>query len=139
VARDSGKESVASELLEAADDEISDDEAGESLNAIPEMMRRLVAAGLSGFFLTEEAFRKALGDTVPKDWSDFASEQSERTRSELLDRLSSEIGRALENVDVGAVLSDLLAGSTVEVKAEIRLKPNPAGGHPKPKNKPKDS
>lgn len=127
MARDSGEKSATSELLEDAQEEIGDDEAGGARNAIPEMMRRLVAAGLSGFFLTEEAFRKALGDTVPKDWADFASEQSERTRSELLDRLGAEIGRALENVDLTAVLSQLLAGSTVEVKAEIRLKPDPAG------------
>ncbi|MBW2665766.1 MAG: hypothetical protein JRE13_05685 [Deltaproteobacteria bacterium] len=31
------------------------------------MMRRAVAMGLSGFFLTEEAIRKAVGDTLPKE------------------------------------------------------------------------
>jgi hypothetical protein len=138
VARDSGNKSVASEPPEVEDEEGSDDEAGGSLNTIPEMVRRVVATGLSGFFLTEEAFRRALGDTVPKDWSDFAAEQSERTRNELLDRLSSEIGRTLENVDVAAVLSDLLANHTIEVKAEFRLKPTPAGSAPKRKNAPKD-
>lgn len=141
MARESGKKTLAPEPpepLEAAVDEISDDEAGGSLNAIPEMVRRLVAAGLSGFFLTEEAFRKALGDTVPKDWTDFASEQGERTRRELLDRLSAEIGRTLENVDVAEILSHLLVGSTVEVKAEIRLKPDPANDRAKRKTPPKN-
>jgi hypothetical protein len=124
-------------LLADGADEIGDDESGGSLNTLPEMMRRLVAAGLSGFFLTEEAFRRALGDTVPKDWSDFAAEQSERTRSELLDRLSKEIGRALASVDVADVLAQLLAGHTVEVKAEFRLKPAP-DDIPKRKSTPKD-
>ena len=86
-------------------------------------MRRIVAAGLSGFFLTEEAIRKALGDTLPKDWTDFAADQSERTRGEFLERLSLEIGRTLENIDVADVLSRLLAGNTIEINAEIRLKP----------------
>ncbi|MBW2288686.1 MAG: hypothetical protein JRG80_06760 [Deltaproteobacteria bacterium] len=87
------------------------------------MMRRAVAMGLSGFFLTEEAIRKAVGDTLPKDWADFAVEQSERTRSELMDLLSVELSRTLESVDVAEIFGQLAEGRTIEVKAEIRLKP----------------
>ncbi|MFQ5416584.1 MAG: hypothetical protein ACE5FL_05970 [Myxococcota bacterium] len=89
-----------------------------------ELMRRIAALGLSGFFLTEEAIRKALGDTLPKDWADFAVEQSERTRREFLDRIGSEIAKSLEHIDIADVLSRLLNGHTVEVKAEFRLKPD---------------
>ena len=92
-------------------------------NPIPEMMRRAVAMGLSGFFLTEEAIRKALGDTLPRDWADFAVEQSERTRAELMDRLSAELSRTFESLDVAEMFGQLLEGRTIEVKAEIRLKP----------------
>lgn len=92
------------------------------LSAIPELMRRAIAMGLSGFFFTEEAIRKALGDTMPKDLQDFAVDQSRRTRAEFLERLSYEIGRTLENVDVAAVLAQLLAGRTLEVNARIRLR-----------------
>lgn len=97
---------------------------GGTLNTIPEMVRRVVGFGLSGFFLTEEAIRKAIGDTLPKDWADFAVDQSERTRREFLDRLTSELGRTLENVDVAEVLATLMEGRTVEIKAEFRLKPD---------------
>ncbi len=89
--------------------------------AIPELVRRALTMGLSGFFFTEATIRKALGDALPKDWIDFAVDQSDRTRAEFLERLSYEIGRALENVDVAAVLRELLEGRTLEVKAEIRL------------------
>jgi len=99
----------------------SEEASGGPFNAIPDLMRRVLSLGFSGFFMTEEAFRKALGDTLPKDWSDFAVDQSERTRQEFLERLSFEIGRALENVDVAAALTSLLEGRTLEVKAEIRL------------------
>ena len=85
-------------------------------------MRRIVATGLSGFFMTEEAIRKAVGETLPKDWSDFAAEQSERTRSDLLERLSNEIGRTLDKVDVAGLLSELLEESTLEINAEIRIR-----------------
>jgi hypothetical protein len=91
------------------------------LHAIPELMRRAIAMGMSGFFFTEEAIRKALGDALPKDLQDFAVDQSRRTRAEFLERLSYEIGRTLENVDVAAVLAQLLHGKTLEVTARIRL------------------
>lgn len=89
--------------------------------ALPEFARKVISLGLSGFFLTEEAIRKAVGDTLPKDWADFAVEQSDRTRKEFLERLSFEIAQSLEKVDLATVLRDLLEGRTLEVKAEIRL------------------
>jgi len=125
MARQPGKESdhdLADDLGEA------EDSAEASRGAIPELMRRALGMGLSGFFLTEETIRKALGDTLPQDWIDFAAGQSERTRAELLERLSGEIGRALENVDVAEVLRELLEGNTLEVNAEIRLTPRREGG-----------
>ena len=93
----------------------------ESLGAIPELMRRAIALGLTGFFTTEEAVRKALGDTLPKDWTDTIAESSDRTRSEFLDKLSREIARTLKEVDLAAVLQRLLEGQTLTVNAEIRL------------------
>ena len=131
--REPGKESVATDPPGRAGDSPDGDESGGTLNTIPELMRRVMAVGLSGFFFTEEAIRKALGDTLPKDWIDFAADQSERTRDEFLERLSLEIGRTLESVDVADVLSRLLAGNTIEINAEIRLKPAREGGGAKVK------
>jgi hypothetical protein len=98
-------------------------EGGGAFTAIPDLVRKAFATGLSGFFLTEEALRKALGETLPKEWADFAIDQSSRARNDFLERLSFEIGRALENVDLAAVLAQLLEGRTLEVKAEVRLSP----------------
>lgn len=106
-------------------DETSDpeDEGRNARGAIPELMRKALEIGFSGFFMTEGAIRKALGDTVPRDWIDFAVEQSERTRAELLERTSFEVGRAIENVDLAEVLSEVMEGRTIEIKTEIRLGP----------------
>jgi hypothetical protein len=106
-----------------------DSEGGDSIGpnsaggGMPELVRRALSLGLSGFFTTEETVRKALGDTLPKDWIDFAVDQSGRTRQELLDRVSTEIGRSLSDVDLAEVLSRLLEGRTVEVTARIKLAP----------------
>ncbi|MCG8590568.1 MAG: hypothetical protein MJE66_14855 [Proteobacteria bacterium] len=90
---------------------------------LPELIRRLAALGLSGFFTTETALRRALGDTVPQEWVDFAAGQSERTRSEVIERMAAEFGRVFEQVDLAAVLSELLEGHTLDVRAQIRLEP----------------
>jgi hypothetical protein len=100
---------------------------GGRLPAVPELVRRVLSIGLSGFFLTEEAIRKALGDAVPRDWTDFVVSQSDRTRKEFLERLSFEIGQSLENIDIARVLTELLEGRTLEVNAEIRLTPKGSG------------
>ena len=111
-----------SEPLEANSANSADSAAAGSLYGIPDLMRRAISLGLSGFFFTEEAIRKALGDALPKDLQDFAIEQSNRTRADFLERLSYELGRSLENIDVAAVLAQLLQGRTLEVSARIRLR-----------------
>jgi hypothetical protein len=106
---------------ESAESILSADAEHDSTGGVPDFIRRLAAVGLSGFFTTESALRKALGDTLPKEWVDFAAEQSERTRHELLDRLAGEFGKVLEQVDLGELMNHLLTGRTVEVTAQIRL------------------
>jgi hypothetical protein len=118
-----GKESAPPE--EVPSDEIEDER---SQNPIPDFVRKAIAAGFSSFFFTEETIRKALGDTLPRDWADFAADQSERARSEFFERLSYEIGRALENVDYAAILTQLLEGRALEVNATIRLSEDGAPG-----------
>ena len=123
MADEQGKEKKAGKTFdgEAAAGKGEGNEGSGALNAIPELMRKAFSLGFSGFFLTETAARKALGDALPQDWIDFAVEQSERTRAEFIERLTFEVARSLEVVDLGAVLAELLEGRTLEVKAEIRL------------------
>jgi len=99
----------------------SEDDASEPSGAIPEMIRRAMAAGLSGFFMTEGALRRALGDTLPREWVDFAAAQSERTRSELIDRLGEEFGQVLHKIDIERLFEELLSGRTLEIDARIRF------------------
>jgi hypothetical protein len=88
---------------------------------LPELLRRGLTLGFTGFFLTEEALRRALGDSMPRDWIEFMVEQSERTRAEMLDRLSREFGRVIQAFDPVEILRRLLDGQTLEVSARIRL------------------
>jgi hypothetical protein len=97
--------------------------AGDAGGFFPEALRRVLSLGFTGFFLTEEALRKALGDSVPRDVVEFVLDQSQRMRGEFLDRVSKEFGRVLERVDPVEVARRLLEGRTVEVSAQFRLVP----------------
>ena len=89
--------------------------------AIPELLRRFMTAGFSGLFTTEATIRKALGDTVPQDWVDFAISQSDKTRAEFFDRMATEFGQVIERIDLAEIAGQLLEGRTLEVT--IRLSP----------------
>jgi hypothetical protein len=109
-----------SERRFAGDDESeTPDERGGGF--IPDLLRRAMVMGFSGFFTTEAAVRRALGETVSPDLVDFAAEQGERARQDLLERVTREVGRVLEKVDVADVMRKVLEGRTVEVTARIRL------------------
>ena len=96
---------------------------GEPTGPIPDIVRKAIAMGLTGFFSTEQTIRKALGDTLPQDWLDFVSQQSERTRGDLTEAIASEVGRSLRTIDLTKVADQLLSGRTLEVTARIRLLP----------------
>jgi hypothetical protein len=89
----------------------------------PDLLRRGLTLGFTGLFLTEEALRKALGDSVPRDMLEFMLDQSQRMRTEFLERVSREFGRVLDRVDPVDVARRLLEGRTVEVSARFRLVP----------------
>ncbi len=97
---------------------------GEPPFAIPEIFRRVVTMGLSGVFLTQENLRQAVGDALPKEWVDFATQQSERTRVEFLERLATEMARGMEATNLAQVISQVLEGRRVRVTADIQLLPS---------------
>jgi len=95
----------------------------EPTGPVADWVRRFTALGLSGFFSTEGAIRKAFGDTVPQDWVDFLTEQSDRSRQEFFDRLATEMGRIVENMDPEDVLDRLFTGRSIEIEAKVRIGP----------------
>jgi hypothetical protein len=97
--------------------------SGSENGFFPDLVRRGLTLGFTGLFLTEEALRRALGDSLPRDWIEFVIGQSERTRAEFLDRLSREFARALTAVDPAEIARRLLEGRSIEVTARLRLVP----------------
>jgi hypothetical protein len=100
---------------------------GEGTRIVPELLRRAVGLGVSGFFTTEELLRKALGDTVPREWADFVAAQTDRARTELIDRLAHELRKSLDDLDLEALLGRILSSHTIEIDARIRFAPTTDG------------
>jgi hypothetical protein len=95
---------------------------------LPDLLRRGLTLGFTGIFMTEEAIRRALGDSVPRDVLEFLLEQTERTRADFLERLSREFGRALNALDPVEIAKRLLEGRSIEVTAQFRLVPEEKKG-----------
>ena len=93
----------------------------EGAGFLPDLLRRGMNLGLTGFFMTEEALRRALGDTAPREMIEFVIAQSEKTRAEFLDRVSREFGKALSAMDPVEVVKRMLEGRTIEISATIRF------------------
>ena len=96
-------------------------ETAEGGGLLPDLLKRGMTLGLTGFFMTEEALRRALGETAPREMIDFVVAQSEKTRAEFLDRMSREFGKALSAMDPVEVAKRLIEGRTIEISATIRF------------------
>jgi hypothetical protein len=90
---------------------------------MPEFLRRALGLGIASFFSGEEILRRTLGDTVPREWVEFAAAQSERTRRDFAERLAAELGKRIDAIDLEALAARLLQGHTIEVDARIRFRP----------------
>jgi hypothetical protein len=90
---------------------------------LPDLLRRAVTAGLSSLFNTNEVVRRAVGEAMPREWVDFAVDQSERTRAEFIERLAGEVARTIENLELVEMAERLFEGRTIEIRAQVQLLP----------------
>jgi len=107
------------------------DEAGRG--SLADGVKKALLAGVGALFLTEEGARRLARDwKLPKDVAAFIGQQATSAKDELLRLFSDEIRRFLESESVRKEFWKELSGSTLEIHAEVRLRPNAEGGAPKP-------
>jgi hypothetical protein len=109
---------------ERKDDERDEDE-GKSVTAfVPEVFKRAVLTGMGALFMTEEGIRNFVGDMkLPKDAVKFLVDQAEKTRSEVTRVVTQEVRRFFESETLRREIMRALSSVTVEVNAQIKLKP----------------
>jgi hypothetical protein len=92
---------------------------------VSEFVRKVAVTGLGALFMTEEGLRALAGQLkLPKELLSVILTQAERTKSEIGRIVSDEIRRFLQSDKLRDELLKLLSQMTIEVKAEIRLKPD---------------
>jgi hypothetical protein len=99
---------------------------------IADGVKKALLAGVGALFLTEEGARRLARDwKLPKDVAGFIGQQATSAKDELLRLFADEIRRFLESEAVRREFWRALSESTIEIRAEIRLRP--AGeGPPRP-------
>ncbi len=89
-----------------------------------DFMKKAMMAGVGALFLTEEGIRNVVGDLkLPKEMLASLVTQADRTKQEVVRTLGEEVRRFLESAAVHEELHRLLSDVTIEVKAEVRLRP----------------
>ncbi len=93
-----------------------------------DFMRKALVAGAGALFLTEEGIRGLVGELkLPKELIGSLLAQADRTKQDLVRTLGEEVRRFLESAALHEELAKLLTDMTIEVKAEVKLKPGKGG------------
>jgi hypothetical protein len=107
-----------------------DDVAGRG--SLADGVKKALLAGVGALFMTEEGARRLARDwKLPKEVASFLGSQATTAKDELLRMFGEEIRRFLESESVRKEFMKALSETTIEIRAEIRLKPG-ADGAPKP-------
>ncbi len=107
------------------------EELGEAPRGIiPEAVKKAILAGVGAVFMTEEGARRLARDwKLPKDVIGFVGQQAQSAKDEILRALGDEIRRFLQSDLVRREFMKTLAENTLEVKMEVRFRPDAEGRH----------
>ncbi len=120
-----------------ADDPFDDADAGPPGEAGPrgslaDGVKKVILAGVGALFMTEESARRLARDwKLPKEVIAFIGQQAQGAKDEVLRVFADEFRRFLESDAVRGEFFKTLTGSTIEVRAKIRVRPD-ADGKPRP-------
>ena len=99
--------------------------------SIAEGVKKAFLAGVGALFLGEEGARRIARDwKLPKELAGFVAQQAGGAKDELLRVFADEFRRFLESEAMRRELLRSLSGHTIEIHAEIRVRPEGAGAAP---------
>jgi hypothetical protein len=118
-------------------DEPREDEPGTEAGAkgLQDALRKALMAGMGALFLTEEGARRLAREwKLPKELVGYLGQTASGAKDEVLRVFSEEVRRFFESEAVRREVTRALTSMVVEVKAEIRVRPDESG-EPKPEVK----
>jgi hypothetical protein len=114
-------------------DEPREDEPGTEAGAkgLQDALRKVLLTGMGALFLTEEGARRLAREwKLPKELVGYLGAQASGAKDEVMRIFSEEVRRFFESEAVRREVTRALS-SMVEVKAEIRVRPDEQG-EPRP-------
>jgi hypothetical protein len=118
-------------------DEPRGDEPGTEAGTrgLQDALRKVLLAGMGAIFLTEEGARKLAREwKLPKELVGYLGQTASGAKGEVLRIFSEEVRRFFESEAVRREVMRTLSSMVVEVKAEIRVRPD-GQGEPRPEVK----
>lgn len=105
------------------------DEADAKKGFVPDFVRRMAWAGIGAVFMSEEGIRRLAGQLkLPKEALGFLLHQAEKTKDEIGRTVSDEVRKLLQSDRLRDELLRMIAGMTIEVRAEVKLVPDRVKG-----------
>jgi hypothetical protein len=111
----------------------TDDQSTEAgSKGLQDALRKALLTGMGALFLTEEGARKLAREwKLPKEVVGFIGQQASGAKEEVLRVFSDEVRRFFESEAVRREVARTLSSMVIEVKAEIRVRPD-GQGEPRP-------
>jgi hypothetical protein len=109
------------------DDDPLDDEPGDdkARGFVPDFVRRMAWAGLGAVFMSEEGVRRVASQLkLPKEALGLLLHQAEKTKDDIGRLVSEEVRKFLQSDRLRDELLKVIAGMTIEVRAEVKLVPD---------------
>ncbi len=105
------------------------DDGDEKKGFVPDFVRRMAWAGIGAVFMSEEGIRRLAGQLkLPKEALGFLLSQAEKTKDEIGKTVSDEVRKLLQSDRLRDEMLRMIAGMTIEVRAEVRLVPDRVKG-----------
>ena len=113
-------ESIEEEYDE--NEEYFSDDPNDSRFGISEVVKKIVSAGIGAAFMTEENIRSYLGNIkLPKDVMHVLLQNANKSKQELLDRVTNEVVKIVKKIDFVEEASRFVEEHKFKVSAEIEV------------------
>jgi hypothetical protein len=91
-------------------------------------VRKAVLTGLGAVFLTEESARKVAREwKLPRELVGYVTQQAGGAKDEIVRVVSEEVRKFFENPALRRELIRMISSMSIEIQAEVRLKPARSG------------
>src|SRR6266568_1071500 len=107
---------------------VGEDADGGARRAFTDTVRKAVLTGLGAVFLTEEGARKVAREwKLPKEIVVYIAGQAGGAKDEIVRVVSEEVRKFFESEALRREFLRVISSMSIEVHAEVRLKPSRAG------------